>query len=75
MIRLMKTKLIGKMLVLALAASVAGGCTAPRTGVYFQSTKSDGKDNIWGGLAYVGIMECPFVLPTIICLPTAWIGY
>ena len=75
MIRLMKTKLIGKMLVLALAASVAGGCTAPRTGVYFQSTKSDGKDNIWGGLAYVGIMECPFVLPTIVYLPMAGIGY
>lgn len=70
-----KMKLGAKFLVAFLVFSAINGCTAPRTGVYFQSTKSDGNDNIWGGLAYIGIMELPFVLPTIICLPSAWIGY
>lgn len=55
-------------------ASFVSGCS-PRTGIYFQSTRSCGNDDTWAKLAYYGLMLSPFVIPPLILLPAAGIGY
>lgn len=55
--------------------AVLTGCATPRTGIAFQSTKSNCNDAAWGEMVYYGLILSPFVIPPIIFLPSAGLGY
>lgn len=71
----LKLKRYHRALAALLVLSFVSGCSTPRTGIYFQSTKSCGNDDTWGELAYYGVMLSPFVIPSLVLLPPAGIGY
>ena len=68
-------KVFNKVIFPLIAVSVVCGCIAPRTGAYFQSTKSNRNDAAWANFFFYGIELSPFVIPFVLFLPTAGLGY